>query len=183
MRYTLISAYSPRGSYELFKGLVRLGADHFPPINQESWNCCNPAGAGILPVTVHCFLESPLSQDLFRHPAIKANGPGDLFQDRNIGDVPASSEVCLKYRQVKLIPLAQCLSPFSEFLRPAAIVGSRAHPPGKPQLASDLLQMLHGRREIYSPSLEELLEADALCRCFRMQGEGNPLDPYFVLFL
>jgi hypothetical protein len=43
--------------------------------------------------------------------------------------------------------------------------------------------MLHGRREIYSPSLEELLEAQALFRCFRMKGEGNPPDPYLVLLL
>src|SRR5208337_3545385 len=99
------------------------------------------------------------------------------------GDVPSISEVCLKYSHVKLIPFSQCLSPFPEFLRPAAIVGSRAHTPGKSQLGSDFLQTPHGRREIYAPSLEKLLEAHALFRCFRMKGECNPPDPYLVLFL
>jgi hypothetical protein len=82
-----------RGPYKVCKSLVRLGAGHYPPSNHESWNCCNAAGAGILPVTVYCFLESPLSHGLFRHPTIKANCPDDLFQDRNIGYVPAISEV------------------------------------------------------------------------------------------
>jgi hypothetical protein len=173
----------PRGSYQVFKSLVRLGADHFAPIDHESWNCGNTAGAGILPVMVYRFLERPLSQSLFRHPAIKANGPGDLCQDRNIGDVPSSREVCLKYRQVKLISFAQCLSPFPEFLRPAAIAGSRAHTPGKSQLSGDFLQMVHGRREIYFPPLEKLFEAYAFFRCFRMKGEGNPPDPNLELFL
>jgi hypothetical protein len=104
---------SPRGPYQVCKSLVRLGADHYPPSNHESWNCGNAAGAGILPVLVYCFLEGPLSQGLFRHPAIKANGPGDLLQDRNIGDVPASSEVCLKYR---LVPISY--SAFSLSTRP-----------------------------------------------------------------
>ena len=173
----------PGGSYQVLKSPVRLGADCFPALNHESWNRGNAAGAGILPVTVDRGRESPLSQGLFRHPAIKADGPGDLFQDRDIGDVPASSEVGPKYRQVKLIPPAQSLSPFPEFLRPAAIIGSRAPPPGKPQLGGDFLEMLHGGREIQAPPFEKLLEADPRCRGFRMQGEGNPPDPDVVFCL
>jgi hypothetical protein len=175
--------FSTRGMYKVYKGLVRLGADHFPPTNHESWNCCNAAGVGILPVTVYRFLESPLGQCLFRHPAIKANCPGDLFQDRSIGDVPSISEVRLKYSLVKLVPFAQCFSPFPKFLRPAAIVGSRAPTPGKSQLGSDFLQTPHGRGEIYVSPPEKLFEAQALFRCFRVKGEGNPPDPYLVLFL
>jgi hypothetical protein len=131
---------------------------------------------------VYCFLESLLSQDQFCRPAIQSNFPDDLLQDRNIGDIPSISEVCVKYRHVKLIPLARCLSPFPEFLRPSAIVGSRAPTPGKSQLGSDFLQTAHGSREIYSPSFEKLLEAHPLFRCFRMKGKGNPPDPYLVLF-
>ena len=175
--------FSPRCSYQVYKSLVRLGADHFLPVNHESWNCGNAAGAGILPVTVYRFLESSLSQGLFRHPAIKTSCPGDLFQDRDIGDVPTISEVCPKYSQAKLLPFAHCFSPFPEFLGPPAIVSSRSHTPGKSQLGSDLLQMPHGRREIYSPSLEKLLKAYTLFRCFRMKGKGNPPDPYLVFFL
>ncbi len=175
--------FSPRGSYQVCKSLVRLRADHFPPLNFEGWNCGNAEGPGILPITVYCWLEGLLNQGLFRHPAIKTNCPGDLFQDRDIGDVPAISEVCPKYSQVKLLPFAHCFSPFPEFLGPPAIVSFRSHTPGKSQLGSNLLHMPHGRREIYSPSLEKLLEAHAFFRCFRMKGEGNPPDPYLVLLL
>jgi hypothetical protein len=35
--------------------------------------------------------------------------------------------------------------------------------------------MLHGRREIYAPSLEKLLKVQALFRRFRMKGEGKSL--------
>ncbi len=69
------------GPYKVFKNLVRLGAYHFLAINHESWNCGNTTESGILPVLVHCFLESLLSQGLFHQLAIKANCPGDLFQD------------------------------------------------------------------------------------------------------
>jgi hypothetical protein len=43
--------------------------------------------------------------------------------------------------------------------------------------------MLHGRRKIYLPSLEKLLEAHPLFWGFRMKGEGNPPDPYLEFFL
>jgi hypothetical protein len=62
-------------------------------VNQKSWNCCNAAGAGTLPVTVYGFLEGPLSQGLCRHPAIRPIVPAVSFKTEMLLPAPPGGQI------------------------------------------------------------------------------------------
>jgi hypothetical protein len=173
----------PGGGDQVDKGLVGLGAHDFLPTHHEGWDGGNAAGAGIFPVAVDGCLEGSVGQNPSCHLAVKADGPRDLLQDRDVRDVAAVGEIGLEDGQVKLFPFPQGFGPLAEFLGPAAVVGPGAPAPGKLKLGGDSLQPGHGGRQIDTPSLKKLFQTQPLGRGFRMQGEGDPAGLDLILLL